>query len=163
MDIGDKQLPANGLSRLAVGIATLGGVGRLPKAPGTFGTLATLPLCVLALEGGVWVVGGVFLLVTAVGFWASEVASRALGHKDPKEVVVDEAAGMLLTTLFMPVGWLWIGLGFILFRYFDIVKPWPVGWLDRHLPGGVGIMADDLAAGVWAGIVLTIIDKVIGS
>lgn len=144
------------ITRLALAIATLGGVGRLPRAPGTFGTLAALPLVFLAQHAGF----ATHLLVTVVvilaGTWATAVACRALGEKDPGQVVVDEAAGMLLTMLPAPSGWPWLLAGFMLFRLFDIWKPWPVGWLDRNLPGAWGVMADDLAAGVYAGLLLAI-------
>lgn len=140
--------------KLAMVIATLGGVGRLPKAPGTFGTLAALPLCYLVMQWGVEIHLGMVFLVTVVGIWASDVAGRVMGHKDPSQVVVDEAAGMLLTMVAAPPGWLWLVVGFALFRLFDIWKPWPVGWLDRNLTGGLGIVVDDLAAGVYAALFL---------
>lgn len=139
---------------VAMLIATLGGVGNLPKAPGTFGTLATLPLCYLVLTWGLFSHIAVLVLVTVVGTWAADVAAREMGNKDPAAVVVDESAGMLLTMVAAPQGWLWLGLGFVLFRVFDIWKPWPVGWLDHNLDGGWGIMADDLAAGGYALVIL---------
>ncbi|MBF0195282.1 MAG: phosphatidylglycerophosphatase A [Magnetococcales bacterium] len=137
-------------------IATLGFVGKLPKAPGTFGTLATLPLCYLVMELGLVVHIVVTIIVTVVGIWASNVAVKVIGREDPSQVVVDEAAGMLLTLVAAPSGWLWFGVGFFLFRLFDIWKPWPVGWLDKNLKGGLGIMADDIAAGVYAFLFLNI-------
>lgn len=136
--------------KIALFIATLGGVGYSPKAPGTCGTLATLPLCYGVVEWGVTVHLLVVGVVTVVGFWASDVASQVLGGKDPSQVVVDEAAGMLLTLVAVPSGWGWLLAGFLLFRLFDIWKPWPVGWLDEHLEGGAGIMLDDIAAGGYA-------------
>ncbi len=145
---------------LALAIATLGGVGRLPKAPGTFGTLATLPVCFLVQELGFTVHLAVTAAVTAVGIWATAVACDRLGEKDPKQVVVDEAAGMLLTMLAAPTGWPWLLAGFALFRLFDIRKPWPVGWLDRNIAGAWGVMADDLAAGVYAGLILALLARV---
>ncbi|MBF0454836.1 MAG: phosphatidylglycerophosphatase A [Magnetococcales bacterium] len=147
---------------MAVFIATLGGVGKLPKAPGTLGTLATLPLCYLVLEWGLISQLLVLLLVTVVGTWAADVSARVMGNKDPKQVVVDESAGILLTLLAAPPGWLWLGAGFLLFRLFDIWKPWPVGWLDHNLTGGVGIMADDLAAGLYAWFLLNIVYGLVG-
>jgi phosphatidylglycerophosphatase A len=146
-----------GVEKLAMAIATLGGVGNLPKAPGTYGTLATLPLCYLVMGWGVTAHLLVVGLVVVVGIWAANVAAGVMGRKDPSQVVVDEAAGILLTMVGAPAGWVWIGVGFVLFRIFDIWKPWPVGWLDRNLPGGLGIMVDDLAAGGYAFLLLNVL------
>lgn len=144
------------LDGLALGVATVGGVGRAPKAPGTCGTLAALPLAWLAQQGGMAVEAALLLLVSLAGLWAAERACRILGRKDPSEVVIDEVAGYLLTMTMAPSGGIWFGVGFLLFRLFDIWKPWPVNALER-LPGGWGVMADDLMAGVWAGLVLILI------
>ncbi|MBF0358781.1 MAG: phosphatidylglycerophosphatase A [Magnetococcales bacterium] len=139
---------------IAVAIATLGGVGKIPKAPGTFGTLATLPLCYYVMQQGVVVHLVVAVLVFIVGTWAADEAARVMGSKDPSQVVVDEAAGVLLALVAAPQGWVWFCGGFILFRLFDIWKPWPVGWLDRNVSGGLGIMVDDVAAGGYAFLIL---------
>ncbi|MBF0624134.1 MAG: phosphatidylglycerophosphatase A [Magnetococcales bacterium] len=144
---------------MALFLATLGGVGRWPGAPGTWGTLVTVPLCALLQEGGFLVLAGALGVLTVVGLWAADVASRHLGHNDPREVVIDEAAGYLVTMLWAPPGWLWLALGFGLFRLFDIWKPWPVNWLDRRLHGGWGIMADDLAAGVYGALILALLER----
>ena len=147
--------------RLAMEIATLAGAGRIPKAPGTWGTLATLPLCWWAQQAGVMVHVAVFVAVTVVGTWAAAVACRVYARKDPPQVVVDEAAGILLTLLAAPTGWPWLWAGFGLFRLFDIWKPWPVNWLDRALPDPWGVMADDLAAGAYAGLCLMILARIL--
>lgn len=139
--------------RLAEMVATVGGAGRFPVASGTFGTLVTLPLCAGVVWLGPLAHGVVFVLVTVVGIWAAERVSRAWGRKDPREVVVDESAGILLATWWMPTVWPWwvnLTAAFFLFRLFDVWKPWPANWLDRNLPGGWGIMLDDLAAGLYA-------------
>ncbi|MBF0157092.1 MAG: phosphatidylglycerophosphatase A [Magnetococcales bacterium] len=149
--------PIRAKNRWAMAIATLAGTGRSPIAPGSVGTLVTLPPGVGLALLGPWFLGAGFLIVTVVGFWAATVASREIGHKDPGEIVIDEAAGLLLTLLFAPTGWIGTVAAFLLFRLFDITKPWPVGWLDRNLGGGVGIMVDDLAAGLYAGGVLTLL------
>ncbi|MBF0447789.1 MAG: phosphatidylglycerophosphatase A [Magnetococcales bacterium] len=140
--------------KLALFIATLGGVGTLRRAPGTFGTLATIPLCygLISLGMTAHLVG--FVFVTMAGTWAAEVAGRVLGQKDPSAVVIDESAGILLTYVGIPLEWTWLLAGFVLFRLFDIWKPWPVGWLDQTVDGGVGVMADDLAAGAYALLIL---------
>ncbi|OSM06960.1 phosphatidylglycerophosphatase A family protein [Magnetofaba australis] len=138
----------------AMWLATWGGSGLAPKAPGTVGTLAALPLVWLALTLGPRWHALITVVVSAVGVWAAQRACEALGRDDPKEVVIDEAAGMLLTLLFAPLSALNLALGFALFRLFDILKPGPVGWLDRHVHGGWGVMLDDLAAGALAALTL---------
>ncbi|HIJ83070.1 MAG: phosphatidylglycerophosphatase A [Magnetococcales bacterium] len=138
------------LDTCALHVATLGGVGRVGAAPGTMGSLVTLPLCYWAVQAGpVWHLPILAAIIT-VGTWAAHNAARQLGNKDPREVVVDEMAGMMLTMVMAPPGWGWLMIGFLAFRLFDIWKPWPVNWIDRTLPGGWGIMADDLAAGAYA-------------
>lgn len=126
------------------------GSGCSPKAPGTMGTLAAvalyLPLSLLPL--GAYL--GVLLVVVLSGFWLCERASRDLGVHDHPGIVWDEIAGYLLTMVAAPPGWIWILTGFVLFRLFDIWKPWPISWLDRRVGGGPGIMLDDLLAGVFA-------------
>ncbi len=149
--------------RLALAVATLLGVGRMPKAPGTWGTLATVPLCWWVQQAGVLVHIVVLLGVTLVGTWATSVACRHYGRSDPPQVVVDEAAGLLLTMLFAPLGAWWLLPGFFLFRLFDIWKPWPVNWLDRELAPPWGVMVDDLAAGVYAGVSVMVLARVIVS
>lgn len=140
----------------ALRVATLGGIGRVSGAPGTLGTLATLPLCWVVMHAGTaWHIL-TLAIVVVVGTWAAHRSALLLDHKDPKEVVVDEMAGMLLTMVGAPEGWLGLLIGFLAFRLFDIWKPWPVNWFDRTVPGGWGIMADDLVAGVYAGLVVTI-------
>ncbi len=130
------------------------GSGLAPKAPGTFGTLAAVPLYLL-LEPLTPLYYGLFLaLATAVGIWACEVYSQHLGVHDHGSIVWDEFVGYWLTMTVAPSGWQWLLLGFILFRLFDIIKPWPIGWLDKRVKGGFGIMVDDLLAGVYAALVL---------
>jgi phosphatidylglycerophosphatase A len=144
------------LSRLAVFIATFGYVGYFPIAPGTAGSLAAL-----ALYGLVRWVGtpGVELTtivaVLIAGIWAAHGTERALNRKDPGPVVIDEVLGMLVTLAFMPLSIAGIVAGFILFRIFDVIKPFPAGRLE-HLPGGFGIMADDAMAGVYGQILMRI-------
>jgi len=125
------------------------GLGLAPKAPGTFGTLLGLPLFWL-MSGWAWVpyLAGT-LAVTLVGWWAAEKAEADLGRHDAPEVVIDEVAGYLLTMFLAPaLPWamLW---GFVFFRIFDILKPWPVSWADQKVPGGLGVMLDDLLAGLY--------------
>ncbi len=130
------------------------GSGLSPKAPGTMGTLAAIPLFLLLshLPQNVYtfVVAATFVL----GVWICERASKALGVHDHPGIVWDEFVGFWVTMWAVPVTWYWVVLGFVLFRIFDIAKPWPIGWLDRRARGGLGIMLDDLVAGVMAGALL---------
>lgn len=145
---GARPRPAlgNPVHLLAFGF----GAGLSPWAPGTFGTLVGvvlyLPLSLLPLAQYALVVGAVAL----VGIWLCGGAARDLGVHDHPGIVWDEIAGYLVTMLAAPRGWEWVLAGFVLFRLFDIWKPWPVRWLDRRVGGGLGIMLDDLAAGALA-------------
>lgn len=135
-------------------LATWFGVGRIPRAPGTWGSVAALPCAwPLAYWGG-WpalLVGA--LAIFLVGWWAAEQYERQSGRHDPKEVVIDEVAGQWLALL--PAGLDPVSMlaAFILFRLFDILKPWPVSWAEG-LPGGLGVMADDMLAGILAALLL---------
>ena len=129
-------------------------MGRLPVARGTWGSLATLPLCWLAAQpGSLWLYLGTVVAVTATAFPAAAVAERVLGEKDPGAVVIDESAGMLLTLFAVPLGVGPWAAGFFLFRFFDVCKVFPANRLER-LRGGVGIVADDLVAGLYANLTL---------
>ncbi|MBF0284447.1 MAG: phosphatidylglycerophosphatase A [Magnetococcales bacterium] len=148
---------------LALSVATLGGAGLSPKAPGTVGTLVALPLGIgLQALGTPWLAAAALLLLPA-GIWAANRAIAWWGDKDPQAVVVDEAAGLFLALLPALPEWPWWGAAFLLFRLFDILKPGPVGWLDRRLTGGWGVMADDLAAGAMAGGILLAVRLVLAS
>jgi phosphatidylglycerophosphatase A len=144
----------HGVSRLRVLVATAFGVGLAPLVPGTFGSLPGVVLAWgLGAAVGPWGIAAGLAAVTAAGTWAAEGAIRHFGDKDPRPVVVDEVAGQMLTLLFVPLTWQVLLAGFLLFRVFDILKPFPAGALER-LPGGAGIMADDLAAGIYGNLVL---------
>lgn len=130
--------------------ATCGGIGYVPLAPGTAGSLAGLAAYgLLRMAGGGWIELAALAVVVAAGVWASSAAERRLGRTDPGVIVIDEVAGMLLTLLWVPVTWAGALAGFALFRLFDVVKPFPVRRTER-LGGGWGVMADDLAAAVYA-------------
>lgn len=126
------------------------GSGLAPKAPGTFGTLAALPVWWLAAQLPLWGYVVVLLAVIAVGPYLCGRTAEDLGVHDHGGIVWDEIAGFLLTMLLVPVSWYGALAGFLLFRLFDIAKPWPIGWLDRQVEGGTGIMVDDLVAGLYA-------------
>jgi len=126
------------------------GSGAAPKAPGTFGTLAAVVIYLL-LPAMSWPVYAMMLVVSfAAGVWLCGKTSADIGEHDHGGIVWDEFVGYWLTMFLAPPGLLWIVTGFVLFRIFDILKPWPIRWLDRHVQGGFGIMIDDVLAGVFA-------------
>lgn len=141
----------NLLDQAAHIIATVFGTGHAPEAPGTMGTIAAIPLFMLMdpLERPLYL--GLTALIFLAGTWAAQRYQTSIGKHDPGEVVIDEVAGFLVTMALAPAGWVWIAVGFFAFRFFDILKPPPVDWLEENLPGGWGVMADDIAAGVYAG------------
>ncbi len=144
-------------SRPAMLVATFGGIGLLPGAPGTWGSLIALPLAfaLMALGGRALLLAAAVALFAA-GCWAAGRYASATGVHDPGSVVVDEVAGQWLTLLGggLAMGWRGFLMGFVLFRLFDIVKPWPVSLADRRVPGGFGVMLDDGLAAIYAGIAL---------
>ncbi|HEX5054967.1 MAG TPA: phosphatidylglycerophosphatase A [Gammaproteobacteria bacterium] len=135
-----------------------GGAGLSPKAPGTAGTLAAVPLyLVLMLLPRGWYIA-VLLAFALAGVWICGRASRELQVADHPGIVWDEIVGFLLTMSAVAFSWINLVAGFLLFRLFDIAKPWPISYLDRNIKGGLGIMLDDIAAGIYAGTVLYMID-----
>lgn len=133
------------------------GSGLAPKAPGTFGTLAAVPFYLLLLNLPIW--GYLLALVLAflLGVWLCDVTARNLGVHDHPGIVWDEFVGYWLAMTVAPQGWLWVILGFVLFRLFDIAKPWPIRQADSRLGGGFGIMFDDVLAGIYAWLTLQIV------
>ena len=132
--------------------------GYLKPASGTWGTLASLPLCfAIAIYCGVWglIIGS--LILFCIGLWAANRYEIETGEHDSSRIVIDEAAGMMLAALpivYFPQYWWIVGLCFITFRIFDAVKIGPVGWLDKNIHGAWGVMIDDIAAGFLAAIVI---------
>jgi phosphatidylglycerophosphatase A len=142
--------------RLALAVATVGGVGYTPAAPGTAASLLVVPLvpwlaATRERSPGVFVV--LLAVALAVSVWGAARAERILGRHDDACVVVDEVAGMLVGAAFVPPTWLAAGLLFAAFRVFDIAKPPPIAVLDRRVGGGVGVVVDDVVAGLYAGAV----------
>lgn len=133
------------------------GSGVLPKMPGTWGTVVAIPIYMLIMNFPLWLYALVTLLVIIAGIFICDITEREIGIHDYKGIVIDEIAGYLLTMFAVPLGWFWIIAGFILFRIFDIWKPWPIYWLDRKVSGGFGTMVDDLLAAVYAWAVLQFI------
>jgi phosphatidylglycerophosphatase A len=140
------------LRSFAVACATTLGVGYAPFAPGTFGSAAGLLLWWL-LPASPVVQGSAIVAVFVLGVWSASVAERHFNKTDPGFVVIDEVLGMLVTLLLNPVGWGGAFAGFLLFRIFDVIKPYPANRLER-LHGGMGIMADDAMAGIYANLAL---------
>jgi len=140
------------MKRVAIAIATSLGVGYIPFAPGTFGSAAGLLLWML-LPSSAAVQSVVIVVLFAAGSWSGTIAERHFGRTDPGQVVVDEVMGMLITLFLVPVNGLGAFVAFLLFRAADIVKPYPANRLER-LHGGVGVMADDGMAAVYANLAL---------
>jgi phosphatidylglycerophosphatase A len=134
-------------------LATVLGVGYAPVAPGTFGSAAGLLVWWPLHSASVGVQAAAIVALFAIGSWSGSVAERHFGRTDPSQVVIDELMGMLITLFLNPVGWRGAAAAFLLFRLADVVKPFPANRFER-LPGGVGVMADDAMAAIYANLVL---------
>lgn len=145
------------MHRYAVLIATWFHVGKIPRAPGTWGTLAALPLVFLLHKLGDYWQMGACLLLFPVAVWAAEAYESASGTHDSKEIVIDEVLGMAITMTFLPVTWQAYAAGFALFRLLDILKPFPISYFDRNVKGGIGVVADDVVAGIIANAALQVV------
>ncbi|HEY9136106.1 MAG TPA: phosphatidylglycerophosphatase A [Pseudomonadales bacterium] len=130
------------------------GSGAAPVAPGTFGTLAAIPIYLLCAQLPLLAYLGVVVIVCISGVYICGRTADDWGMHDHSAIVWDEIAGYLLTMILAPVSMLSVLLGFAYFRLFDIWKPYPISWLDKKVSGGFGIMVDDLLAGVYAAILL---------
>ena len=126
------------------------GSGLMPKAPGTFGTLAAIPVYLLMANFSVLIYSIISVVLFLLGIYLCQKTTDELKVHDHSGIVFDEIVGFLITMIAVPLTWQWIVAGFILFRLFDILKPWPISWLDRKVHGGLGIMLDDVLAGVFA-------------
>jgi phosphatidylglycerophosphatase A len=130
------------------------GLGYAPVASGTFGTLAGIPVFYLMADLAPGQFALVWLILLGLSFWAADQAGRYYGVVDDGRIVIDELVGYLVAVAWLPFSWTTAGLGFLLFRLFDITKPPPVSWFDRQLKNGFGVVLDDVAAGIYAAIVL---------
>ncbi len=130
-------------------LATGFGSGLSPFAPGTFGTLAAIPFYLLIMYLPLSVYIAVTIVAAVAGIWICQSATQAIGQDDHGSIVWDEFVGFWITMIAAPKGLLWLLAGFLIFRVFDIIKPWPIRWLDRYVKGGLGIMVDDVLAGVF--------------
>jgi phosphatidylglycerophosphatase A len=153
----------NRLGRFSVRLLASGFFsGHIPFAPGTMGTIVAIPLYLLlvnSLQG--WLYAGAVIAITLAAIRISDLAETLYGRKDPPQVVIDEIAGFLLTMTAIPPDVMYIIMGFILFRVFDILKPQPAGWINDRMKGGSGIVLDDSVAGLYANIVLQFFHKVL--
>jgi phosphatidylglycerophosphatase A len=136
--------------RLAWMIASFFGAGFFPKAPGTFGSLAAMPFAYFCWSFSPSIGVVIFFATLFLGTWAADVVVKSSGVQDNQKIVIDEVLGILLTTSVLPFSWLNYGAAFILFRLVDITKPFPANWVDKHIKGGIGAIADDLVAAVWS-------------
>jgi phosphatidylglycerophosphatase A len=142
------------MSRLGVFVATVGYLGYVPIAPGTFGSAAGLAVFVAVRStGSVTVELATIAVLFAIGIWSGTVAEHHFGGVDPGPIVLDEVVGMLITLALLPVNLTGAIVGFLVFRVLDVVKPWPSGGFEK-LPGGLGVMADDGMAAVYGNLVM---------
>lgn len=148
-----KQVLSDPILLLAFGF----GSGLAKKMPGTIGTLAAIPIYIAIIHTNIWLYSLLTIGATVAGVWICEDAAKKLGEHDFGGIVWDEIAGLLITLWFVPFSWFALLLGFVLFRVFDIIKPWPIKWVDQKVSGGFGIMLDDVLAGLLAAGVLQFI------
>ncbi|MDH3981130.1 MAG: phosphatidylglycerophosphatase A [Gammaproteobacteria bacterium] len=149
-----EKIPARLLMHPVDFLALGFGSGMAPVAPGTAGTVVAIPIYLLMQPLALMPYLAVVLLLFLGGIALCAHTANRLGVHDHPGIVWDEIVGYLVTMTFAPAGWQWVAAGFVLFRLFDIVKPWPIRWCDRKVHGGFGIMLDDLIAGVFAAAVL---------
>lgn len=154
-----REVFSNPIHFLAFGF----GSGLVPKAPGTAGTVVGVVVYLLLLPVPHWVYWLVTFTLFVVGIFICGYSARIIGAKDPGAANWDEIVGYLCTMAFAPRGWPWVILGFVLFRFFDILKPWPIRWFDRRFHGGLGIMLDDVIAAVPAAVIIYIVALVLKS
>ena len=140
--------------RIMLLFATNIGLGYSRKAPGTFGTMAGIPVFYLIAPSPVWGAALIWSGLLALAFWSSSYAGRHFGVVDDGRIVIDELIGYITAVLFLPFSWTTAILAFVLFRFFDIFKIFPANWFDTRMKNGFGVVLDDVVAGVYAGIVL---------
>jgi phosphatidylglycerophosphatase A len=153
----DTRGPWNGAQKFLVSLATLFGLGKFSKGPGTLGTLATIPLFLLLSWFGPLVYMVVTVLFVPLAILSAQAYENAVGGHDHKEIIIDEVVGFLVAMTWLPMTWKAILIGFLLFRVLDIFKPFPIGYLDKKVLGGLGVVVDDLAAGIIASVILQVL------
>lgn len=153
----DPRLMREPVHLLAFGF----GAGLMPRAPGTFGTLIAVPIVAGVMHFGFAVHVAFAVIAALAGIWICGESARRLGVHDHSGIVWDEIVGFTVTMLAAPAKWYWLAAGFVLFRFFDIVKPWPIREADHRLRGGFGIMLDDVMAGAFAAAILFVLTTVL--
>ena len=140
--------------KLVMFLATGGFVGNIPFAPGTFGSVVAIPLCYIfsKIKPSLAVFAAVLIIFLAI--WIAQAAETILKKKDPGSIVIDEIAGMVVTFIGVPFNPVTVVSGFLIFRALDIAKPFPIRTLERRLPGGSGVVLDDVAAGIYSNLLL---------
>lgn len=147
------KLRAKALIFLATGF----GIGYIPLVPGTFGTLPGLPLCYLLSRVDMVIAAAAVLVIILVSMWIAGEAEKALQQKDPRKIVIDEIAGMTVALAGLPFNALTVIAGFVSFRVFDAWKPYPLREFEKRFSGGVGVVMDDIGAGVYANILVRLL------
>ena len=148
MTISKKEILCNPIFLLAFGF----GSGFAPKAPGTAGTLLAVLIHLILVNLPPWIHGTIIFAAFFIGIWVCGRTAEYLGVHDHEGIVWDELVGYWLMMFLVPSNWLWVSFGFVLFRILDIFKPWPISVVDRQVGGGLGIMLDDLLAGVMGAV-----------
>ena len=151
--------PASALDKVAHVLAVWFGCGHVPVAPGLAGTLGAIPLYLLLRPRGPVVIAVAAAVLTVIGVWAAERVARRLGGKDPQIICIDEVAGVFVTWIAARETTVGLLAGVVLFRLFDQTKPWPARLAERRLPGGLGIVLDDVAAGLWGAAILLLLRR----
>jgi len=144
-------------------LATWFGIGLLKPAPGTWGSLAAVVTWYFLepLLSWSWLTVSLFVLFILVSWYACAAASQDSNSNDHSAIVIDEVAGMLVALLFVPHTLMMYGSAFVLFRFFDILKPWPISWVDQNIKGGWGVLFDDLIAGLFTGVIILLLSSMI--
>ena len=135
------------------------GSGTSPIIPGTMGSLAAIPIYLLLIQCSLLWYTLIVIAAFALGCLLCERVSRDLRIHDHSGIVFDEWVGMWITLWMVPATWDWIAAAFILFRIFDVIKPWPIRWVDQQVTNGVGIMLDDVLAAVYANVILQVVHR----
>jgi len=155
--IEEKQQQAN-VWRNPIHFFAFGfGSGLAPFAPGTFGTLVAIPIYLLMSSLPLMTYIALTVVLFVMGVWLCQVTAKDMGVHDHGGIVWDEIVGYLITMIAVPSGWMWVILGFVLFRLFDITKPWPIRQVDRQMGGGLGIMFDDVLAAFYAWLLIQLL------
>lgn len=142
------------MRRLILFLSSNAGLGYAPMAPGTVGTLAAIPVFYLTAAWPWWLQVVTFSALLCLSCWVADAAGQIYGVADDGRIVIDELVGYLVTVAFLPWSWPVALLGFFWFRLFDIIKPPPARWFDQNLKHGVGVVLDDVAAGIYGAIAL---------